>query len=65
MGFKVKKLDKNTSNKQQFTSQLLDYIQETRCKVKNKPPTSLGFNYVKPCFDLFQFNYNFMTKGYF
>ena len=23
----------------------------------------LDFNYVKPCFDLFQFRNNFMTKG--
>ena len=24
----------------------------------------LDFNYVKPCFDLFQFSYNIMTKGF-
>ena len=26
--------------------------------------TSLDFNYVKPCFDLLQFRYNFMEKGF-
>ena len=25
--------------------------------------TSLDFNYVKPCFDLLQFKYNFLTLG--
>ena len=35
--------------------------QYTYCE-RNK--TSLDFNYVKPCFDLFQFSYNFMTKGF-
>ena len=25
--------------------------------------TSLDFNYVKPCFDLLQFKYNFITLG--
>ena len=29
------------------------------------PLTSLYLNYVKPCFNLFQFSYNFMTKGFF
>ena len=29
---------------------------------KNKK-TSLDFNYVKPCFDLLQFRYNFITLG--
>ena len=32
--------------------------------VKGKTKTSLDFNYVKPCFDLLQFSYNFMTKGF-
>ena len=27
------------------------------------PKTSLDFNYVKPCFDLLQFEYNFITLG--
>ena len=26
--------------------------------------TSFAFNYIKPCFDLFQFSYNFMTRGF-
>ena len=32
-------------------------------QLKNK--TSLDFNYVKSCFDLLQFSYNFMTKGFY
>ena len=31
-------------------------------QLKNK--ASLDFNYIKPCFDLLEFNYNFMTKGF-
>ena len=30
----------------------------------NKTSTSLDFNYVKPCFDLLQFKYNFRTNGF-
>ena len=29
-----------------------------------KKKTCLDFNYVKPCFELFPFSYNFMTKGF-
>ena len=29
------------------------------------PITSLDFNYVRPCLDLLQFNFNFMTRVFF
>ena len=36
----------------------------TKRRFINMNHTSVDFNFVKPCFDLLQFSYNFVTKGF-